>query len=211
MSAAAETVGLSNETREFLAREHKLFINGEWTDACVKATPPSGARVGVIRNDFKEVLWGFARFQSYAAEGKNGLTMMWKKMPEVMIAKCAEALALRKAFPQELSGLYTSDEMAQAQTEAPVDTKPEPKNVPAATTEARKEAYDVSQDDRISVPDQHTGQTRHASEPCTPSPQSCRIRSADTAIHPMDARRSAGGDGQHSRLGPPSMTASCEH
>lgn len=89
--------------------------DGVWRDAWVLDEAPTVARVGVLRSDFKEPCFGVARFGSYVQLGKDGFpTKMWKTMPDVMLAKCAEALALRKAFPQELSGLYSTDEMGQA-------------------------------------------------------------------------------------------------
>ena len=89
--------------------------DGAWTDVWVTGTPVA-AKVGVLRHDFTEPCWGVARLASYERP-----TPIWRKMPDLMCAKVAEALALRRAFPQELSGLYTTDEMAQAhgQTDRP--------------------------------------------------------------------------------------------
>lgn len=58
-----------------------------------------------------------ARWAEYCPT--DGNDFMWKKMPRGQLSKCAEGLALRKGFPQELDGLYTFEEMDQAGGDEP--------------------------------------------------------------------------------------------
>jgi phage recombination protein Bet len=94
--------------------------DGVWREEWLAATPPTAARyttVKVAPNGQTARFTAVARFAAYCQKTKEGKPMgMWGSMPDVMIAKCAEALCLRKGYPAELSGLYTTDEMAQAAT-----------------------------------------------------------------------------------------------
>jgi phage recombination protein Bet len=83
--------------------------DGQWTDVWLGSTPPAAAKTTIWRKGAGHPFTGVARFADYNA-GQG----LWTKMGATMIAKCSEALALRKAFPADLSGVYSSDEMEQA-------------------------------------------------------------------------------------------------
>lgn len=107
-----------DRTRETLGYEDTLWCgeDGKWIDVWLARQQPAAAKVTVLRNG--ERYSAVALFSEYAQTTKDGgLTQMWRDKGALMIAKCAEALALRKAFPQDLSGLYTAEEMAQADNE----------------------------------------------------------------------------------------------
>lgn len=69
-------------------------------------------RIKVYRKDWSRPAVGVAHFTEYAqSKREGGYTHMWATKPHIMLAKCAEALAFRKAFPEDTSGLYAPEEL----------------------------------------------------------------------------------------------------
>lgn len=84
--------------------------DGIWRDVWLSPNPPMAAKVGIYRKGFQAPVTGVVLWSEYYNQNNPS----WKKFPTVMLAKCAEAQAIRKAFPSKLGGTYISEEMDQA-------------------------------------------------------------------------------------------------
>jgi phage recombination protein Bet len=93
--------------------------DGVWVDVWLSSKPPAAAKTIIYRKGCAHPFTATARFADFNA-GQG----LWSKMPSVMIAKCSEAQALRRAFPADLSGVYSTDEMDQAVEPVTVTTAP---------------------------------------------------------------------------------------
>lgn len=139
--------------------------DGKWLDVWLSKEPPEAAKVGVLRSDFREAIWAIAKYAEYVQMTKDENSgayrpnAMWKKMPANQLAKCAEALAIRKAFPEKLGGLYTDDEMQQADN----PPAPDPLNVTPAPGSLDQSGQDQPQ--TLAQPAQKPDQSRPTPAP----------------------------------------------
>lgn len=123
---------IAQRSNLYAGQSEPIYIYDKPSDAypnCAKVTvfkfhPTTGARyeaaVGVAFWD--EYVPLVDEYKDGKKTGNRVPNAMWDKMPHNQLAKVAEALALRKAFPQDLSGLYTTTEMEQADSDQEVST-----------------------------------------------------------------------------------------
>lgn len=116
----------------------------------------------VWRKDRRFPSVGVAEWKEYFPGKTDKGNSIWETKPSVMIAKVAESIALRKAFPNELNGLYTAEEMpkeyAAPKVEA-VDVTPKTEEerflyrIPASELSAEQFEYMSSRGERCPNPD----------------------------------------------------------
>jgi phage recombination protein Bet len=125
----------ADRAREKYRTEATLWCgeDGVWRDVWLGSQPPAAAKVTVVREG--EPFTAVAVYQEYVQLAKDyqtqqmGPNSMWKKMAANQLSKCAEAAALRKAFPQDLSGVYVDAEMGQADNPVPAPRPSETLNL----------------------------------------------------------------------------------
>ncbi len=115
--------------------------DGVWKDVWLGGSAPLACKVGVYKKNFRDALYAVALYSEYAQlvdeyvdnrkTGAKKPNYIWGSKPSLMLAKVAEALALRKAFPNDMSGIYTQDEFTP---ETDDTEKKQAKQVTSVTT-----------------------------------------------------------------------------
>lgn len=113
---------IADRTGLYRGKKETLWCgpDGVWTDVWLSPEPPAAAKVAVMRDGFAEPLVAVATYAGYCPRDSKTKALkpsgQWEVNPSNQLAKCAEMLALRQAFPNDLSGLYGTEEMDQART-----------------------------------------------------------------------------------------------
>ena len=143
--------------------------DGVWVDVWLKKDPPMAAKAGVYKVGHVKPTVRIALYSEYVqmvkdkATQKYGPNSMWSKMPTNQLFKCAEALALRTCFPEELSGLYTNEEMGQAMNTYDGQVTGSIGSKEAADAVARRKLDEMSEPPL--PPDQRTNEPPRVNEP----------------------------------------------
>lgn len=107
-------LAIAERTKQLAGIDDAIFDDGYKYEPGKEPKNPSKATVTVWRmvNGERVAFTASARWKEYFPGERLGF--MWNKMPYGQLSKCALALALRKAFPTDLGGIYTNEEMDQA-------------------------------------------------------------------------------------------------
>lgn len=117
---------ICNATGEGLDIEGPFFAgpDGQWREFWAEPEPPTAAKVTITRGNSRSshvILW-----EEYVQRRRDGsITKMWNDKRTFMLGKCCEAGGLRKAFPDDMAGLYLAEEFRDQQQPAPTQAQAE--------------------------------------------------------------------------------------
>ena len=172
-----------------------MHQDGTWRPVWSKQWgTPLAAKATVVREG--QSFTAVAMFDEYAQTKSGGLTSMWAQRPAGQLAKCAEALAWRMAFPQDLAGMYTDDEMSHADGHAPGEQGEAPRSATAKARQRMVEAQaatpEPAADDEIIDAEMIEEQPADTGEQISPAQQRALFAAFRDAGFTSDARSEEG-------------------